>query len=190
MGFLRPVLLTLIIIGTLQLTGLWSSVSAAMQMAVLKTGFRDADVSSKKENIAFDFNFTIKNLKGENIPFESFKGKVIFLNLWATWCGPCKAEMPGIQELANKLKDNQVEFVMLSIDREPATEKVNNYINKNNYTFPVYLKDQYVPELLRVSSIPTTFIINKQGELITKEVGTRNYNTKKMLNFLIEESNK
>ena len=185
-SYLKPVIITLIIIGLLQVTGLWSGVSATAQMVVLKTGLLNADAELKKPIADFDYQFTLVDLKGNKKSAEDLKGKVVFLNLWATWCGPCKAEMPGIQNLYLKMKDQPIEFVMLSVDKAPAQNKVNSYITNKSYSFPVYLLNGAVPELLQVPSIPTTFIINKEGKVVLKEVGTRNYDTQKMVKTLSE----
>jgi thiol-disulfide isomerase/thioredoxin len=186
--FIKPLILTLILIGFLQITGLWGSASATAQLLVLKTGILNADAEADKTPATFDYNFTIKDLQGNTVSFDQYKGKVVFINLWATWCGPCKAEMPGIQSLAEKLKNEPVEFVMLSVDKEVALPKVTTYLEKNEYTFPVFMSQGYLPGQLRVPSIPTTFIVSKEGKILMKEVGTRNYNTKKMVNFLINQT--
>jgi thiol-disulfide isomerase/thioredoxin len=188
--FIKPLILTLILIGFLQISGLWGSASAAAQMLVLKTGILNADAEAEKSPASFDYNFTIKDLQGNTISFDQYKGKVIFINLWATWCGPCKAEMPGIQNLAEKLKNEPIAFVMLSVDKEAALPKVTAYLEKNEYTFPVFMPQGYLPEQLQAPSIPTTFIVSKEGKILMKEVGTRNYNTKKMANFLIDQTTK
>src|ERR1041385_7682386 len=72
--------------------------SHLVQSAVLKSGFVDASISSSKRD-AFDFNFSVKDLSGNTVDFQNFRGKIVFLNLWATWCGPCRSEMPSIQKL-------------------------------------------------------------------------------------------
>jgi len=182
--------LTLILIGFLQVTGLWGSASAGAQMLVLKTGVLNVDAEAEKSPAPFDYNFTIKDLKGNKVSFDQYKGKVVFINLWATWCGPCKAEMPGIQSLSEKLKDEPIEFVMLSVDKEAALPKVTSYLEKNQYTFPVFMPHGYVPDQLQVPSIPTTFIISKEGKIVLKEVGTRNYDTRKMVKFLVDQTTK
>lgn len=186
--FIKPIVLTIILIGFLQITGLWSSASAMAQLLVIKSGILNVHVEESKEAANFDYAFTIKDLSGNEVPFEAYKGKVLFINLWATWCGPCRAEMPGIQRLSEKLKDEEVEFVMLSVDKEAALPKVKDYLENNQFTFPVYMPLAYLPGQFQVPSIPTTFIVSKQGKIIMKEVGTRNYDTKKMVNFLKEQA--
>jgi len=186
---IKPILITLIFVGFLQITGLWGSASAFAQILILKTGILNVGMETEKTPANFDYNFSIKDLKGNRISFDQFKGKVVFINLWATWCGPCKAEMPGIQSLSEKLKGEPIEFVMLSVDKEAALPKVTTYLDKNQFTFPVFMPLGYLPETMQVPSIPTTFVISKDGKILMKEVGTRNYNTKKMVNFLIEQTN-
>lgn len=187
---IKPIVLTLIVIGFLQLTGLWGSASAAAQMLVIKTGILNAHPEPESSPDNFDYNFTIKDLKGNIISFDQYKSKVVFINLWATWCGPCKAEMPGIQSLSEKLRNEPIEFVMISIDKAAALPKVNNYLTANQYTFPVFMPSGSLPAQLQVPSIPTTFIISKDGKILIKEVGTRNYDTKKVADFLIEQTKK
>lgn len=189
-NFIKPMLFTLILIGFLQITGLWGSATAGAQMLVLKTGALNAAAEADVAPDDFDYNFSLKDLKGNKMSFDQFKGKVIFINLWATWCGPCKAEMPSIQSLSDKLKNEPIEFVMLSVDKEAALPKVTAYLDNNQYTFPVFMAHGYLPSPLKVSSIPTTLVVSKEGKILMKEVGSRNYDTKKMVNFLIEQTTK
>lgn len=189
-GVLKPILSAAIIIVLLQATGLLSSVSVFTQRAAMEVGLLNATPNEDSAAPDFNYNFTIKDLQGNKIPFEQFKGKVIFLNMWATWCGPCRAEMPGIQSLYNKVKSDSIVFVMLSWDQDRDKAKIEKYIEKNSFSFPVYQPAGYLPDHLQVPSIPTTFIISKAGKLIQKEVGTRNYDTKRMLQFLQAEAAK
>jgi thiol-disulfide isomerase/thioredoxin len=181
--FLKTGLSLLIIIVVLKYTGLFGSLSYATQSAALKTGLLDADVTTNKSEL-FDYNFIVKDLDGKKFPFEKYKGKVVFLNLWATWCGPCRAEMAGIQKLYSGIGGDSISFVMLSIDRDKDKEKVVKYVRDKEFTFPVFLPSGYLSEQLNVPSIPTTFIIGKNGEIVAKEVGTTNFNTPKFKKFL------
>lgn len=185
---LKFIALIVIVIGFLKITGLKSTVNSSVQKLALNTGFLNVNPKVGKTRPDFDYNFNIKDLSGNTIPFSTYKGKVVFINIWATWCGPCRAEMPGIQSLSEKLNNQAVEFVMLSQDRPADLPKVRSYLDKYQFTFPVYLPHGNLPEQVRVPSIPTTFVIGKDGKVLLKEVGTRNYDTKKMMNFLIEQS--
>lgn len=189
MKILKEAFYTLIGAGTiivlLKVTGLLGDFTYVTQSTALKTGLMDASTSAKKP-VNFDFNFQVKDLNETKFPFDQFKGKVIFLNLWATWCGPCKAEMPGIQALYNSLPPDSVVFVMLSLDKEGLQPKVKKYIADKKFTFPVYMPSGYLTEQLNVPSIPTTFIINKEGKIVSQEVGTTNFNTTKFKKFLLD----
>lgn len=187
-SFLKSLVSAILIVVVLHFTGLLSAVSGVTQKAVLKTGILDADTDEEVDEEDFDYNFTLKDLKGNKVSFDQYKGKVVFLNLWATWCGPCKAEMPAIQKLYDKAKGKNIEFVMLSIDKAQALPKVEEYVNTNSYTFPVFMPSGFLAEPLQVRSIPTTFVISKEGKIIMKEVGTKNYDTKRFLNFLEEHA--
>lgn len=191
MEALKPIASAILLIVILQATGLLGSVSVFTQRAAMEVGFLKASTENEgSPKPDFNYNFSIKDLNGNKISFEEFKGKVIFLNMWATWCGPCRAEMPGIQSLYAKLKPDSIEFVMLSWDRDSDKPKIEAYLEKNNFSFPVYQPAGYLPDHLQVPSIPTTFIISKAGKVIQKEVGTRNYDTKKMIQYLKAEAAK
>ncbi|TDM00332.1 MAG: hypothetical protein C4K58_03690 [Flavobacteriaceae bacterium] len=116
----------------------------------------------------------LESLDGKQVDLNQFKGKVVFLNLWATWCGPCVAEMPTLQALSDKYKDKVV-FLFVSVDHEP--ELVAPFIKENRYTMPVYLPLQALPDDIRPSSIPTTYVFNKKSEIVLQDNGARDWNT-------------
>lgn len=187
-GLIRPMIGTVLILAVLKVTGLMGQISYVTQTAALKTGLLNVRPEEPEKEKDFDYNFTLKDLKGNRIKFDQYKGKVVFLNMWATWCGPCRAEMPGIHSLYEKLKGVPIEFVMLSIDRDQALPKVESYIANNKYTFPVFMPSGNLATQLQVPSIPTTFIISKDGKIVMKEVGTRNYDTQRMADFLKKQA--
>lgn len=159
------------------------SVSSLVQSAIIHSGFADASDSSNKKN-PFDYDFEIRDLSGHTVDFKEFKGKVVFLNLWATWCGPCRNEMPSIQKLYEEVDKTNISFVMLSLDDQAISRKVKSFVEKSGYSFPVYINNGYLTEQLRVPTIPTTFVIDKNGNISLQEVGMRNYNTTKFKKYL------
>ncbi len=187
-SLLKPVAFALLLIVLLQATGLMSSVSYLSQWAILQTGLNDATDETDPTEEDFDYQFTIKDLEGNKIAFDQFKGKVIFFNMWATWCGPCRAEMPGIQKLYEKVDKEKIIFVMLSIDKDNDKPKIVDYLKKRDFTFNAYQPSGYLPNQLRVPSIPTTFIISREGKIVKKEVGGIRYDTSKFQKFLEELS--
>lgn len=179
---LRPWLTFVVIFVILKYTGVLSNMSVYTSTALMKTGVLDASPDAPASEEQFNYNFTIKDLQGNTVDFNQFKGKTIFLNLWATWCGPCRAEMPSIQSLYEKVNKDKVAFVIL--DWFEDAKKTSKYIESKKFTFPVYLVNSDVPEQLNVSSIPTTLVISPSGKIATKKTGTTNYDTEKFKNFL------
>lgn len=174
------------IFGMLYLTGLHTDVAAFTQRVILQTGIITPDTelpTSEQEQL--DYNLALASIDGQQVHLSNFKDKVLFINIWATWCAPCIAEMPGIQSLYEEASSDVV-FIMLSMD--DSNEKAKKFIESKGFTFPVYLPASKVPEMLRAPSIPTTLVVNKEGMIISKKVGMAKYNTKKFKRFLEELS--
>ena len=135
-----------------------------------------------------DLDWSLKDINGTQINMNEFDGKVKFINLWATWCPPCIGEMPEIEELYNKFKDNEnVAFFMIS---DENTAKIKEFIDKRNYSFPVYQSLSTNPIGLRSNSIPATYILSKKNEIVLKEIGAANWGSKKtqeIINGLLNE---
>ena len=165
------------------LSGMFQLFASFAQTAVVKSGLVNASTTPNSKT-PFDYNFTLKDLTGKKMEFKEFQGKVVFLNLWATWCGPCRSEMAAIQKLYESMDKDKVSFVMLSLDKDAHVEKVKAYINSRSFTFPVYMPSGYLADQLQVPSIPTTFVITKEGVIDLKEVGMKNYNTTKFKKYL------
>lgn len=127
-------------------------------------------------------SFRITNVQGEAIDLQQFKGKKVFVNLWATWCPPCRAEMPSIQELSGKVDKSNVEFVMLSLDKSFDEAKV--FVKERNFMLPVYYPAADLPEMFNVRGIPATFIFDENGKLLHKQEGMDNYDQPKYVDML------
>lgn len=158
--------------------------SSLVQSAVIRSGVVDASSAADEKTEQFDFDFQLRDLKGNPVDFKTFKGKVVFLNLWATWCGPCRSEMPSIQKLYDQTDKNKVAFVMLSIDESRLEGKVKKFIEDKQFSFPVYMQSGRLTSQLSVDVIPTTFVVDKNGAIAVKEVGMKNYNTAKFKKFI------
>ncbi|MFD2516138.1 TlpA family protein disulfide reductase [Pontibacter locisalis] len=186
------------VFGILYLTGLHTEAIGQVQRLLLATGIKNADVPETLQNpdatavvdAAVVANtemagagFKMVDLQGKQVAFESLKGKVVFLNIWATWCPPCIAEMPNIQKLYDKVGSDKIAFVMLSVD-EDGMKKVKKYIDKKGYSFPVYLPASQFPQEFYSNAIPTTFIISPEGKIVAKQEGMADYNTPEVVEFL------
>jgi peroxiredoxin len=117
-------------------------------------------------------NFTLDTLDGHKISLADFHGKVVFLNIWATWCGPCREEMPSMETLYDELKGNK-DFVMLAVSQDTkGRTAVARYVQKNGYHFTILLDpDNKVGESYDVSGVPETFIIDRKGRIVAHHMG-------------------
>jgi thiol-disulfide isomerase/thioredoxin len=133
-----------------------------------------------------NYDWQLVDAKGKDFNFISAKGKVVLVNFWATWCPPCVAEMPSLQRLYNDYNDKVV-FMFVAQDK---VEKVSAFIVKKGYTLPVYYSKTEVPSVLTSKTIPTTYVINKEGKIIIAEIGVADWNsdkTRKILDVLLAE---
>ena len=134
--------------------------------------------------------FTFPNLDGKMIRLSDYRGKILLLNIWATWCPSCVAEMPSIQKLYNKFKDRNFEILAVSID-EQGREAVAPFIKKQNLTFPVLLDPQAkIKTPYGLTGIPESFVIDKAGIIIKKIIGPIDWATSETFRFfdqLIEQ---
>ena len=121
------------------------------------------------------FEYVVQELNGATKRIAIGQGKVTFLSYWATWCPPCIAELPGIQELYSDYGD-KVDFVLLS---QEETDKVQRFITKKGYDVPVYIPQMQAPEILQSNSLPTNYIIDAKGNIIIKETGAADWNSNK-----------
>lgn len=119
-----------------------------------------------------NLDFTVKDLNGSNVSLASFKGKVIVLDFWATWCAPCKAEIPGFVELQDAYGSQGLQMIGVSVDDK--VETLRPFASEFKMNYPVLvglgrddLQDAYGP----LWGIPTTFVINREGKICKKHSG-------------------
>ena len=169
----------------LYFTGLHTDVAAFAQRIVLATGVANpkVELNQEKKDVAA-YNFTLDGLDGTVLNFEEQRGKVIFLNFWATWCAPCIAEMPGIQSLYDSYEGNpNVVFAMINVENKAS--KAKKFISKKDYTFPVYLPNSsLIPKVYSSNSIPATYVIDKDGYIVYRKIGMANYDSDKFKRFI------
>lgn len=181
---IRPWIKILAVFLVLRYTGAISGISYLTGRILIKSGVMNASMEKPPVDKSFNYNFKIKDLNGAVIDFKNFKGKTIFLNIWATWCGPCRMEMPSIQKLYDQVDKDKIVFVMLSVDQDNGLDKVVNFVKEKEYTFPVYLPKGYLPSQLQVTIIPTTFVVSPEGKIVAQEQGAANYDTAEFKTFL------
>jgi len=135
----------------------------------------------KKEIKLIDANIT--DLNGNKVKLSDFKDKVIFLNLWATWCPPCRAEMPSMEKLSEKFKDKN--FVILAVSQGEDLNTVTNFLKKNKYSFKIFTDEKNeVAGSYGTGSIPTSYLIDKNGNMIAQFVGGRDWFSKEAVDLI------
>jgi len=119
-------------------------------------------------------SFVLPDLSGKVVRMEDLRGKVVLLNLWATWCPPCVEEMPTLQKLAKKMAGRDFALLAVSEDEDPS--KVGPWIEKHGFTFPVLLDARgQVGADLGITGYPETFVIDRQGRIVHHHVGFRDW---------------
>jgi thiol-disulfide isomerase/thioredoxin len=124
-------------------------------------------------------DFELDDVNGGIKKLSSYRGKLVFLNFWATWCGPCRYEMPSMQRIYHELKSEGFEIVAVNL-RE-GKQLVKKFLDQNKLTFPVLLdKDGRVGAIYGARSIPTTYLIDRNGSIIGRAIGAREWDTKEI----------
>jgi thiol-disulfide isomerase/thioredoxin len=178
-----------IIIGALMVTLIVSPQAKALMIdGCMKIGLFQPPTSStvnKKENAGNNGApyLLLKSPDGKTINIQDLKGKVIFINFWATWCPPCIAEMPSINALYKRFKNNP-NIVILPVDVDNNFSKSVPFMKKNAYALPVYNAASQLPEGFLGNAIPTTVIIDKTGKVVLRHEGGADYTNKKFVEYL------
>ncbi|MCK0131495.1 redoxin family protein [Flavobacteriaceae bacterium F08102] len=127
-----------------------------------------------------DYNWNLVRLDGKKVDFNEYKGKVVLVNFWATWCPSCLAEKPSLVNLYNQYKE-KVDFLFISNESNEAIEK---YYTKQGYDLPTYKSLSQPPVKIRSNAIPATYIIDKNGQLVVSKVGSADWDTQKVKTLL------
>ncbi len=143
-------------------------------------------ISNDDETKKIDFSYNtlqFENLENESFRIQDFKDKILFINIWATWCNPCLAEMPSMVELYENYKDDErIEFLYLSREKMNV---IKNFIpnDENLQKLPLY-KITSDDEFFATKAIPTTFILNRQGVIVVEDVGSAYWNDRSVIEYL------
>lgn len=165
------------VMGTLQrgllATGLWNA-DAPAELAPAATAPTPAVPVS---GATYPHNLPLLTLDGQHVNLSDLKGKAAFVNMWASWCAPCVAEMPGIHSLYKKIDPKKVAFVMISLDENPARARA--MLKRQGYTFPVYFPMGALAAPFNSTSIPSTVILDPNGQVVARHDGMAEYDTPK-----------
>lgn len=143
-----------------------------VMLNVKNPGIKSADKQVSLTDL--DYGWVLTDGQGSPFYMNDLKGSVLFLNFWATWCPPCVAELPEIQKAYEKHGDEV--FFILVTNQEP--EVVEAFMEKHGYKLPVFYAGTPTPKVFESSSIPTTFIISREGKIVTKKKGAANWDSR------------
>jgi thiol-disulfide isomerase/thioredoxin len=130
-------------------------------------------------------DFELEDLDGRMRKLSSFQGKVVFLNFWATWCGPCRVEMPSMQRMYDELKSEGLEIV--AVDLQETERQVKSFVEEFDLSFPVLLdKSGIVGATYAIRSIPTTYLIDRGGSILARAIGAREWDAPEIMILLRE----
>lgn len=137
------------------------------------------DIASNPQKVD---EISTQNLKNLPIKLSDFQGKVIFLNFWATWCVPCKKEMPDMKRLEKKINDPR--FVIVTVNMQEPPEKIQKFYEDLKFSFITMLDpDGKIFERYRVNQLPITYIISKQGFVVARAAGPRNWASQNSIDY-------
>jgi peroxiredoxin len=131
----------------------------------------------KKEIDAPDF--TLKNLAGQEVSLRDYRGQVVLINLWASWCPPCRSEMPSMQALYDRFDRDDFTILAVAAPNPPreTRAKIEEFINDGGFTFPILLDTSHsVYSTYGSGSVPTSWIVGPEGKLVARLVGARDWN--------------
>jgi peroxiredoxin len=129
-------------------------------------------------------SFSLPTLDGTEVSLEAMHGKIVLLNFWASWCGPCRTEMPSLEQLYRDFSAHP-DFALLTVSTEGSTLSVGNFMTKNGYDFPVLLDaDNAVSRAFGVSALPSTFVIDREGRIVWNNSGALDWSDSRLRDAL------
>lgn len=152
-------------------------------------GFESAFGIEKADNGYQASDFHIKDMNGKVYRLSDFRGKIVLINFWATWCPPCVREMPQFDILARKMAGKK--FVFLAINVMDKPNKINDYLSDKNFFFPILMDQEgTVQTEYSVDGFPTSYIIDKKGFFLSRIVGARGWGSNESIDYFTKLSEK
>jgi thiol-disulfide isomerase/thioredoxin len=170
-----------LLVGGSMLLGLWMMKTIQSSAPGSKAGETLSAPPFPATGSVSDFTLGLETSDGTPFDAASVRGKTVFLNYWATWCAPCREEMPAIQHLYDRTRDLGVVFLLVS-DEKP--EPVAAYVKKNTFTVPVYRSTKGRPAAYQTEGIPATFILAPNGQVVFRHTGAARWDDDSTIAFL------
>ncbi|MGB5238564.1 MAG: TlpA disulfide reductase family protein [Flavobacteriaceae bacterium] len=136
--------------------------------------FNPTPVEERKQEVLSSYTWRLADQQNRSYDLNHARGKVVFINIWASWCPPCVAEMPDLQLLYSDYKE-EVEFLFIARERK---EKAVAFMEENQYNFPVYYEMGPGPRQLSSNSLPTTYILDRNGKIVVSKTGAAAWNSR------------
>ena len=176
--------LSVLLIGFLMIIVFVPDAKSFLLRQLVSVGLFKAEINKNEaNNLPETASFSFTDSNGITATNARLKGKVVFINFWASWCPPCRAEMPSLDELYKKLQNNN-RFVFLFINEDEDKSKAIRYLEKNHFTIPLYTRSGVMPHEIFSGTLPTTIVINKDGKVVLKHEGLAGYNTEAFISQL------
>lgn len=154
---------------------------------LLKAGFFKTEIRQNADIRMYPAPlFAYQDEKQHTYLSSALNGKVVFINFWASWCPPCRAEMPSLNALYQELKEDK-RFVFLFINEDDDLAKSRNYLDHQQFSIPLMTPSGNIPHELFSGSLPTTVVLNKQGGVVLKHEGLGNFNNREFIQSLKDQ---
>lgn len=169
----------------------WPSTRALLQQGLMKIGLfkpkientNKTDATGTQAAVAADEGVTLVDVDGKSIHTSELKGKVVFINFWATWCGPCVAEMPSIQTLIQKVgARDDIAFLLVEVDGD--MDVAQEFLKKQKLDLPVFVPQGNIPETWMNGAIPATVVLDKDGQRVFSHRGMADYSDPEFVDYL------
>ncbi|WP_308006472.1 redoxin domain-containing protein [uncultured Chryseobacterium sp.] len=166
---------TVIMIAVLILLWVNPDAKAWVMRQMISTGLFNSKIEEKTEESSLvPPNFSLRTENGEITETSQLRGKVVFINFWASWCPPCRAEFPSVQKFYDAYKTNQ-NLVLLTVNLDDELILGKNYLQKEKLTIPFLVPNSSIPKELYSGSLPTTVILDKTGKIRMHHSGMADY---------------
>lgn len=178
--------LSALLIGFLMIIVFVPDAKSFLLQQLVSVGLFKAEIKNNgRNNLLEAASFSYIDSAGITATTAELKGKVVFINFWASWCPPCRAEMPSLESLYKKLQ-NDDRFVFLFINEDEDKSQAIKYLQKNHFTIPIYSRSGDVPNEIFSGTLPTTVVIDKDGKVVLMHEGIAGYNNDAFIRQLKE----